>query len=227
MRELSVFVDESGDFGPYTPHSPYFMLSLVFHDQSANIQKEIPYLDAALNRNGFNSAHAVHTAPLIRRELEYRNTDPTLRVKLFDALFNFFIHCDIKTKTVVIDKSIFGGGDTLSERLAKELGEFIREHLEWLHGYDRVVIYYDRGQSEVTRVLRLIFSANLSHAEFRVVHPDQYKLFQVADLVCTLELLDIKLKAKSLSKSEREFFKDPKRLRKNYLKWLERKRIKP
>ena len=33
MRELSIFVDESGDFGPYETHAPFYLFTLVFHDQ--------------------------------------------------------------------------------------------------------------------------------------------------------------------------------------------------
>ena len=31
MKELSVFVDESGDFGQYEQHSPFYIISLVMH----------------------------------------------------------------------------------------------------------------------------------------------------------------------------------------------------
>jgi len=41
MKELSVFVDESGDFGPSEYHSPYYIVTLVFHDQSADIGKTL------------------------------------------------------------------------------------------------------------------------------------------------------------------------------------------
>ncbi|MBE5763941.1 MAG: DUF3800 domain-containing protein [Clostridiales bacterium] len=34
MKELSIFVDESGDFDIESKHSPYYIFSLVFHDQS-------------------------------------------------------------------------------------------------------------------------------------------------------------------------------------------------
>ena len=37
MRELSIFVDESGDFGEYEKHSPYYIVSMVFHDQAGKI----------------------------------------------------------------------------------------------------------------------------------------------------------------------------------------------
>ena len=34
MRELSIFIDESGDFGSYEHHCPYYLMTLVFHNQS-------------------------------------------------------------------------------------------------------------------------------------------------------------------------------------------------
>jgi len=48
MRELSLFIDESGDFGPYEPHSPYYILGFVFHDQANDISKHLDYIHQAL-----------------------------------------------------------------------------------------------------------------------------------------------------------------------------------
>ena len=39
MKELSIFVDESGDFGNYAEHSSYYIVSLVMHDQTVDISK--------------------------------------------------------------------------------------------------------------------------------------------------------------------------------------------
>ena len=41
MKELSVFVDESGDFGGYEIHSPYYIVTMVFHDQDIDITEKI------------------------------------------------------------------------------------------------------------------------------------------------------------------------------------------
>ena len=35
MKKLSIFIDESGDFGEYKFHSPYYIMSLVMHKQNA------------------------------------------------------------------------------------------------------------------------------------------------------------------------------------------------
>ena len=37
MSYLSIFVDESGDFGDYQPHSPYYIASMVLHDQAQSM----------------------------------------------------------------------------------------------------------------------------------------------------------------------------------------------
>ena len=37
MKELSVFIDESGDFGEYDDQAPYYIITMVFHDQSLPI----------------------------------------------------------------------------------------------------------------------------------------------------------------------------------------------
>jgi len=42
VKELSVFIDESGDYGEYEYHSPYYIISMAFHDQAdGNKQKVI------------------------------------------------------------------------------------------------------------------------------------------------------------------------------------------
>ena len=37
MRKPSIFVDESGDWGEYKHHSPYYIITFVFHDQGVDI----------------------------------------------------------------------------------------------------------------------------------------------------------------------------------------------
>ena len=225
MRELSVFCDESGDFGAYDHHCPYYIVSLVFHNQEAGIRAGISFLENALMNIGFSRNLTIHTAPLIRREAEFVNVDMPKRKKLFDTLFSFFRCSDVSFQTFVVEKRKFGSGEELAERLAKLMGEFLRDNLAYLQNFDRVVVYYDKGQKEVTRTLKIIFSAYLSNVEFKIVQPDRYRLFQVADLVCTLELLQTKLGDHLLSTSEKDFFVNTKRLKKTYLRTFETKRF--
>lgn len=38
-RILSVFIDESGDFGSYDSHAPFYLVAMVLHNQDINIAK--------------------------------------------------------------------------------------------------------------------------------------------------------------------------------------------
>ena len=44
MKELSIFVDESGDFGEYAKHSPFYIITMILHDQSQDISRDIAKL---------------------------------------------------------------------------------------------------------------------------------------------------------------------------------------
>ena len=92
--------------------------------------------------------------------------------------------------------------------------------------FDDVKIYYDNGQIEVSKILSSIFNAMIPNPVFRKVMPKEYKLFQAADLLCTLELVKLKIENNSLSKSERSFFGNMRDLKKNYLKPLGNKEWK-
>ncbi|MDD6627099.1 MAG: hypothetical protein PUF03_02475 [Lachnospiraceae bacterium] len=37
MKELSIFIDESGDFGEITERPAYYLVTLLFHDQKNEI----------------------------------------------------------------------------------------------------------------------------------------------------------------------------------------------
>lgn len=48
MKELSIFIDESGDFGEYDFHSPYYIIAMVMHDQTCDMTKELNKLEKEL-----------------------------------------------------------------------------------------------------------------------------------------------------------------------------------
>ena len=84
---LSVFIDESGDFGPYEAHAPYYLVSMILHNQSTDVSENIKLFDSHLLNLGYQN-HAIHKGPLIRRESVYSNDLVEDRKRLFNALFN-------------------------------------------------------------------------------------------------------------------------------------------
>ena len=94
MKELSIFVDESGDFGTYEPHAPYYIVTLVFHDQSVDISQSLFSMQNHMRQQGVPD-YTVHAAPLIRREDEYENLSIIDRKRIFDSLYHFIRILDI------------------------------------------------------------------------------------------------------------------------------------
>ena len=84
-------------------------------------------------------------------------------------------------------------------------------------------IYYDNGQVEISKMLASVFNALLPNSIFRKVMPKDYKLFQVADLLCSMKLISLKLERNLFSKSEKIFFGNIRDLKKNYIKPLRKK----
>ena len=224
MKELSVFVDESGDFGTYANHAPYYLVTLVFHDQSINIAQPIRILNAKIRESGLPDC-PIHAGPLIRREHEYWSLSLWERKRIFNFLYNFARSIDITYRTLIVEKKQLSDEMDLTLRITKQLSAFLFTHLETFSQYDRVVIYYDFGQMELTKILVSVFNTVLNNVEVRKVIPANYKLFQAADMLCTLELLSLKADKHLISKSEYAFFKTERDLRKSYLNAIQKKKL--
>lgn len=219
---LSVFIDESGDFGSYEPHSPYYIVSMIFHNQSNNISEHIKLFDSHLLNLGYEN-HAIHTGPLIRRESAYSNDLIENRKHLFISLFNFSRKLDFRYSCLKIQKQQCPDTLAIIAKIRKELENLFRTKESFWHSFDTIIVYYDNGQMELTKILTSAFNSLYTHVEFRKVKPADYKLFQIADLICTLELLEEKAKSNCFTRSELEFFDNIKSFKKNYLKPIKKK----
>lgn len=224
MKELSVFVDESGDFGPYSSHSPYYLFTLVFHEQKNPINEAVSILDNRIKELGFD-IHAIHTGPIIRNEDYYRNYLPEERKRLFNELLFFTRKVDIKYHVVTAEKPKNDASNKLVDSLSKGLAVFLRENIEYFLSFDKIIVYYDYGQSEITKILTSVFNYAFINVEFRHVQPNEYKLFQVADMICTLELSKINFENNRISKSENNFYESYRRFRDFYYKTIKKKKM--
>ena len=69
MKELSIFIDESGDFGEYDERSPYYIISMVFHDQGISIFEAVLPKEYKL----FQIADLICTTELTRLKIEHNH----------------------------------------------------------------------------------------------------------------------------------------------------------
>lgn len=221
---LSIFIDESGDFGSLQLHSPYYLVTMILHNQDVDISENIKSLESHLHNLNFDFK-AVHTGPIIRREEIYKNMTMEERKRIFHALFNFARRLEFKYICTFVDKNQCDDVIKMTSKLSRNIASTISDNSEFFNSFDRIIIYYDNGQVELTKIITSVFNAIYSNVDFRKVSPIDYKLFQVADLLCSLELLSLKAETKSFSKSEKEFFCSVRDFKKNYLKPVLKKKL--
>lgn len=219
---LSIFIDESGDFGEYDYHSPYYIIGMVLHDQSQDISENIRALDNQLSLIDSPNRY-IHLGPIIRKEKDYAFMDAVDRIKIVNRMMTFFRKTPVKYRTFYVEKRQATSPKQALNRLKYQISSFLKEYYQFFSKYDTVKIYYDNGQNEVKRMLSEVFLKELKKVEFVKIIPADYKLSQAADLVCTLTLTALKLSAKKLSASELLIFDDERSFKKQYLKRLEDK----
>ena len=204
MKELSVFVDESGDIGG---ESDYYLIALVFHDQDDNIQASIARYRQALSDRSIADA-TFHLGPLLHAHDDYRHMDVRQRKLILGAFQVFASHSPFTYHVFAYQKSRFENIDALATRLRRDLVEYLFDHLDAFQQFDAIKIYYDDGQPFVTRILHAAFEYAVAKNTivYRDAKPCDYRLLQIADYACGIELAAIKYLQHAESATERIFF---------------------
>ena len=224
MKELSVFIDESGDFGEITERPAYYLVTLLFHDQKNDITSNVKRLEDSTKNSGFDFEY-IHTGPVIRREDVFSGLSIDERRKLLFKMLNFIISSPITYEVAVVNRKEAPDKISLSGRLGREISNVIEKHKAFFDSFDKIIVYYDNGQIELGAILNTVFSIHFSNVEFRKAEPQKYRLLQVADFICSMELLRIKKNENRLSKSEQQFFYKPQELEKTFFKAVAKKRL--
>ena len=225
VKEISVFVDESGTFDPDVEASRFYLVCMVFHDQAKSIADNVRKLNDALAELGLPEDHAVHAGPLMRWESPYRNCEGPKRRTIFSRMMSFIRRSEITYRCFCVDKRTVDDYEGLRKRLLRDITSFLTAKMEDLIAYDKLKIYYDNGQADVLSILQEGFKPFSPRVEFiENVTPGKYRLFQAADMIATLELLRAKLQADGhIPTSEKGFFEPIQKLNRTYLKPLSRK----
>ena len=170
--------------------------------------------------------HAIHAGPLIRREQMYEYETRERRQILFMGLFHFIRKIPIKYLCPRINKAeCKNDGVDIFAKVSRAISDELKKHFDYLNSFDLQIVYYDYGQSELTKIITSIFTTLFTNVSFRKVQPADYKLFQVADMICTMELTKDKAERNEFTKSESEFFHSPHDFKKNLYKQLAKKKL--
>ena len=101
QQKLSVFVDESGSFLYPDYDSRFYVIGMVFHDQSIDIRQQLTDMDRSIDEIGLDPETFVfHAGPLIRREQGYEFLGRRLRERVFARMMTFARKVDFKYKCI-------------------------------------------------------------------------------------------------------------------------------
>ena len=224
MRELSLFIDESGD---KTNRARYFVLTLVIHNQKYAIDTKVNHYEDFLSRSDLPNI-PFHPEPLLNRHGDYEYLDILQRKKMLVA-FNVLVQrLPIHYVSFVYKTSEFDTPEKLATRLKRDISGMLFDNLEFFQDFDRVKIYYDNGQDVVRKALDESIGFVLSKQAIimRKTTMTDYRLSQVADYLCTIELAATKYEAKENGGTYEKFFGSIGTFKKNWLKQARRKKLK-
>ena len=220
-HRLDITIDESGDFGAFQKHSPYYLVALLFHEHNHDISDAGLLLDNQLKNLG-HQPHPIHTGPLIRREGIYLNLTIDERKRILNALIHFCRRVNVQYAVLRIEKKYCANAADLSVKILRQITTFLENHRDYFQSFDELVVHYDNGQTELTRILKQSLTSLLTNVSFLRVNPAEHKLFQLIDMFCSLELASHKFSTNTASRSEIEMFHNHREFSKDYRKKSEK-----
>ena len=221
MLEISLFADESGESGT---ESKYYLLTLVFHEQDADISRPISIYENDLRAKGLPNI-PLHACPLMNGHDDYEDMDIQVRKRLLQAFFTMLQHLSIKYHTFSYRKDEFPDSAALGARIRRDIVNLIFDNLDYLQRFDKIKVYYDDGQYVVTKALHdaVEYALSTNAIMYKDGNPKDYRLAQAADLICTIELTAMKFEAKEATKTDDRFYGAYGSFKKNWLKKIRRK----
>ena len=111
--------------------------------------------------------------------------------------------------------------------MERDIARAIRDRLDLFQSFDDVKVYYDNGQQIVKEAIYAATESELSSDVVirRKTTMTEYRLSQVADYFCTIELAALKYEANEAGETYNKFFGGVGAFKGNWLKQARRKRL--
>ena len=220
MNGIEIFIDESGDFGNFDERCPYYIVTMVFHEESNNLFEKIQELEYRLAVLGF-AEHCIHSSPAIRAEEGYRGVDVAKRRKVLSNLLAFIHKSNLKYKCFFAKKAKNATEEDILASLHAAIDPFVDANYERLSSYSTITVSYDRGQRQISQLISETLEKRFSNVRVTTTLPIHSRLSQVADFACTMKRIAYKREQNGdLAKSEKVFFGSEKYFRQFWLKAL-------
>lgn len=223
MRELSIFIDESGSDGL---DGSYYLLALVLHEQGRLPREGNSAIRTVPTRQGVAKRSAVHD-PLLYRKKGYEGMDEETRKRLLSSFRVFSRHLPIRHACLALNTKGFTSPDDVTVGMRRALVDFMFDHLEYLQGFNDIKVYYDDGQHSIARAIHgaVEYALSKNAVILKKASPADYRLGQAADYICTVELAALRYRDKRTTATDEKFFGSWSRFRRDVLKEVRAKRM--
>ncbi len=151
MKQLNIFVDETGEFGFGKGSSELYGVSFTFHEQNNDITTELNKLNNILEKIGYTNM--IHMADLIMKRGDYSKFSIKKRKTIFNSIYQFSRKIQVKYKTIIINKKYTDNGRILKQKLSLEINRLVKEHEKYFNKFDSIILYYDNGQEALGTIL--------------------------------------------------------------------------
>ena len=217
MNAIEIYIDESGDFGPFDVRCPYYIVTMVFHETTEPLFALIQDLEYRLSLLGLED-HCIHSSPAIRGENEYYGTDLVMRRKMMSNFAGFIRRTGLKYKSFFIKKKPGASDEDIVTSIRDVFDPFLTENYARLAAYSMIQVAYDKGQKLLSQLITQTFQSRFTNVRLTKVLPIHSRIFQVADFICTLKRISYRLETTgTLAKSELKFFGTVANFRRNWL----------
>lgn len=223
-KELSIFVDESGG---QKGRSTYCIVSLVFHEQANMLNEQISAYLRDLQEKGLSDI-PFHASPLMYGKAPYEGLGMDQRKKMLGCFEALCRSIPFTYKTFAYPRKEVEQPEDFIARFKRDLVVFLTDNLAYFQTFRHVKIYYDNGQQMITEALHhaIDFMLSRNAVLYRMASPREYRLSQVADCVCALELADLKFRAGAITETDIKVFgSNYAAFKRNHLKRIRKKSL--
>lgn len=186
-KRLNIFVDETGEFGFVRGAAKMYGVSLVFHEQTNSIVRELDILNERLEYLDFSSM--IHMGDLVSGHGDFEGMEIAERRKIYMQLYRFASTIPAEYHSFFIDKKGIGTDVVLRDNIEKNLQELILRDLEYFQGFDEIKMYYDGGQKQLSKAIDRVFGELGGYERESNFDHTEKKLFQVADMLTYVDKL--------------------------------------
>lgn len=206
-KTLEIYIDESGNLSFNEKGSRFYIISFVAIESNIDKNKYFSKL----------KCDYFHAAPLLRAKDEFLGMNIVERKKIFMSMNILATTIGIKSKSFLYEKKYENNLEYLIESISKSFFRFIYDNKEEFEKYEKIEFFYDDGQKEITKIINVAKNAIQIPSTLNILKSNKPRMFELADYITELVLLEKKYECGQQSKNEKSFF-DTKELRNKYLR---------